>query len=83
MHTGMKIAWKSLKEHVIIIINFEQKEEVPLTNKRFESYAIKECHICKKKLVDKYTDDKKLHKVRDCCHYTAKHKEVLHIVCII
>ena len=40
-----------LKEHAMMIINFETKKIIPLTNKELESYASLEiCHISQKKL---------------------------------
>ena len=41
---------KDLKELGTEIINFEEKEMIPLTNKEIKSYEKqKVCHICKKK----------------------------------
>ena len=43
---------KDLKEFGTEIINFEEKEMIPLTNKEIKSYEKqKVCHICKKKFV--------------------------------
>ena len=44
--------WKDLKELGMEIINFEEKEMIPLTNKEIKSYEKqKVCHICKKSLL--------------------------------
>ena len=60
---------KDLKELGTEIINFEEKEMIPLTNKEIKSYEKqKVCHICKKE----FCDDKNNKKVRDHCHYTGK-----------
>ena len=41
---------KKLKEHAIKIINYKNKEMIPLNNKENKSYKEqKTCHICKEK----------------------------------
>ena len=61
--------FKDLKELGMKIINFEEKEMIPLRNKEIKSYEKqKVCHICKKE----FCDDKNNKKVRDHCHYTGK-----------
>ena len=76
-----------LKEHVNKIINYEMKAMIPLPNEEKGSYENLEiCHICEKEFcIDK--DNKKefklKQKVRDHCHYTGKHREVLLIVFVI
>ena len=51
------------------IINYEKKNIVPLTTKEKICYnKQKVCYICENEF-DK--SDKKYHKVRDHCHYTA------------
>ena len=49
---------KNLKERTMKIVNYEEKEMIPLTKEEKKSYQNQEaCHICKEKfLVDK--DDK-------------------------
>ena len=68
----MKVFCKILKEHVIIIINYEKKKIVPLTKeeKKAHRWAMK-YNICKEKF---RTDigDKEHYKVKDHCHYTGK-----------
>ena len=40
---------KKLKKHAIEIINCEEKEMIPLTEKETKSYEVQQlCHICKK-----------------------------------
>ena len=49
-----------------------------LTKEQQESYKnVKICYICKEKLEDKHTNDKKYRKVRNYCPY-MKDIEVLH-----
>ena len=60
------------------IINFEEKEMIPLTNKEIKSYEKQRvCHIYKKK----FCYDKNNKKVRDHCHYTGKFRGVAHSEC--
>ena len=57
------------------IINFEEKEMIPLANKEIKSYKKqKVCHISKKE----FCDDKNKKKVRDHCHYTRKIRRAAH-----
>ena len=47
------------------IINFEKKEMMPLTNEEYQPYLSQiNCHIFKKKLEQKYINDKNYHKYR-------------------
>ena len=71
---------KKLKEHAMEIINYEEKEMIPLTYEGNKSYKEqKTCHICKKFCMDKddenYTNRKK---VKDHCHYTGKFRGAAH-----
>ena len=60
------------------IINFEEKEMIPLINKELNFYEQqKVCHICKKK----FCYDKNKKKVRDHCHYTGKFRGAAHSEC--
>ena len=60
------------------IINFEEKEMIPLINKELKFYEQqKVCHICKKK----FCYDKNKKKVRDHCHYTGKFRGAAHSEC--
>ena len=70
---------KDLKELGTEIINFKEKEMIPLTNKEIKSYEKqKVCHICKKEFCN---DDKNKKKVRDHCHSTGKFRGVVHNIC--
>ena len=69
---------KDLKELGMEIINFEEKEMIPLTNKEIKSYEKqKVCHICKEKLCS----NKNKKKVRDHCHFTGKFRGATHSKC--
>ena len=68
---------KDLKEFGIEIINFEEKEMVPLTNKEINSYGKQKVyHICKKRFC--YDKNKKK---SDHCHYTGKFRGAAHSEC--
>ena len=70
---------KDVREHATKIINYEEKDMIPLTKKEEENYNNqKVCYICKKEF-DK--SDKKHHKVRDHCHYTGKYRGAAHNIC--
>ena len=69
---------KDLKELGTEIINFEEKEMIPLTNKEIKSYEKqKVCHICKKE----FCDDKNKKKGRDHCRDTRKVRGAAPSVC--
>ena len=76
---------KDLKEHTTKMINFKEKDMIPLTDKDIMSYGKqKVCHICKKGFCyDKNEKNKfKLYqKVRDHCHYTGKFRGAAHSIC--
>ena len=67
------------------MINFEEKEMIPLTNKEVKSYEKqKVCHIFEKEFCD--DKNKKIeydlyHKVRYHCRYTGKFREAAHNIC--
>ena len=67
---------KDLGEHAMKIINYEEKEMIPLTSKESKSYKKQEiCHICKKGFSANKNDKNAFrlyYKVRDYCHYTGK-----------
>ena len=70
-----------LRDHTMKIINYEQKEMIPITDKENKPYEKeKVCYVCKKEFS---TDDdkKKYHKVRDHCHYTRKLRGAAHNIC--
>ena len=69
---------KDLKELETEIINFEEKEMIPLTNNEIKSYEKqKVCHICK----EKFCNNKNKKKVRDHFHYTGKFRGAAHSEC--
>ena len=76
---------KGLKERVLKIINYDDKEIIPLTYEENEFYKKQEyCYICKKEFnTDK--NDKKVfklrHKVKNHCHYTGKYRRTAHNIC--
>ena len=76
---------KDLKKHVIKIINFKEKDMIPLTDEEIIYYEKQKlCHICKKEFCyDKNEKNKfKLYqKVRDHCHYTGKFRGAAHSIC--
>ena len=56
------------------VINFENKQMKLLTKEQQELYQnARICYICKKKIENKYSKDKKYCKVRDHCHYTGEY----------
>ena len=56
---------KELKEYRTEIINFEEKEMIPLTNKEIKSYEKQKLFHIRK---EKFCNDKNNKKVRDHCH---------------
>ena len=76
--------YKSLKEYATKIIDYKEKETIPLT--REENKFCKEqeaCHICKEKFcVDKDDENyKNKRKVKDHCYYTGKFRGAAHSKC--
>ena len=60
------------------IINSEEKEIIPLTNKESKSYEKRKvCHISE----EKFCDDKNKKKVKDHCHFTRKFRGADHSGC--
>ena len=73
----MKKFYKELREHATKIINYEEKEMIPLTKKEEKKYnKQKVCYICRKEF-NTDDNDKKYHKVKDHCHYTGKYRGVV------
>ena len=74
-----------VKKHTINIINFKEKEMIPLINNEDRSCEKqKKCHICQKGFwYDKNDENKfKLYqKVRDHCQYTGKFRGAAHSIC--
>ena len=66
------------------IINFEEKEMIPLTDYKTKYYEKqKYCHICKGKFCTNENDEKfeKYRKVMDHIHYTGKFRGAAHNIC--
>ena len=67
---------KDVRDHAMKIINYEEKEMIPLTDKETKPYEKqKVCYICKKEFSTDENDKntfKLYHKIRDHCHYTGK-----------
>ena len=76
---------KDLRDHAMKIINYEEKEMIPLTDKENKSYEKqKVCYICKKEFSTDENDKnafKLYHKVRDHCHYNGKFRGAAHSIC--
>ena len=76
---------KDLRDHAMKIINYKEKEMIPLTDKETKSYEKqKVCYICKKEFSTDENDKnafKLYHKVRDHCHYTGKFRGAAHSIC--
>ena len=72
------------------IINYKEKEMIPLTDKENKSHEEQEvCHMCKRKFGLGKNDEnedgdenfKKYQKVKDRCHYTRKFRGAAHRIC--
>ena len=76
---------EDLKKHTLEIINFKDKDMIPLTDKEIESYEKqKVCHICKKEFCydkNEKNEFKIYKKVRDHCHYTGRYRNAAHNIC--
>ena len=78
----MRKSCESLRDHAMKIINFKKKNMKLLTKDQQEPYENSNiCYICKKKLENKYLEDKKFHKVRDYCHYIGEYRGAAHCIC--
>ena len=77
---------KDLREHTMKIINFEEKEMIPLTDEENKSYKKQKLFfICKKEFNTDKNDKnaiKLYHNVRDHCPYTGKKEELLIVFAI-
>ena len=75
---------KKLKEHAMKIINYEEKEMIPLTDEENKYYEEQEaCNICTEKFCTNEDDEnyKNKKKVKDHCHYTRKFRGAAHSIC--
>ena len=75
---------KKLKECAMKIINYAEKEMIPLTKEEKKSNKKQEvCHIYEEKFcVDKDDENyKNRRKVKDHCHYTGKCRGACHSKC--
>ena len=55
---------------------------LPLTKEELKSYQdAKSCHICTKKSLKNFANDKNYQKVRDHCHFTGKYRGTRHSIC--
>ena len=72
----------SLKDHVsIIIIDYEQRKLIKLTEEEYEIHKNqKVCYICNKDF-STYDEDKNYYKVRNYCKFTGKHQGSCHKIC--
>ena len=74
-----------LKELRKKIINFEEKEIIPLTDSENKFHeAQKNCHICQKEFCCHENEKKKFkiyQKVGEHCHYTGKPRAEAHSIC--
>ena len=77
---------EGIRDHAMKIINYEEKEVVPLTDKENKSYEKQRvCYICKKEISTDENDKnafKLYHKVIDHCHCTADLEELLIVFAI-
>ena len=76
---------KELRDHAMKIINYEEKEMIPLTDKEDQSYEKpKVCYIYKKEFSTDENDKdafKLQDKVRDHFHYNGKFRGAAHSIC--
>ena len=76
---------EDLKKHAVKVINFKEKDMIPLTDKEIIYYEKQNlCHICKKEFCyDKNEKNKfKIYQeVKDHCHYIGKFRGVAHSIC--
>ena len=74
-----------LKELATKIINYEEKEMIPLTDNENKLHnEQEECHICQKEFYYDKNEKKKFklyQKVRNHCHFTGKIRGAAHSIC--
>ena len=76
---------KKLKDNAMEIINYEEKEMMPLTDKENKSYKKQKVgYICKKEFCydeNKENEFKLYQKFRDHFYYTEKFREAAYSIC--
>ena len=75
---------KKLKKRAMKILNYEEKEMIPLIYEENKSYKVqKACDICERMFcMDKDDENyKNKRKVKDHCHYTGKFRGAAHSKC--
>ena len=81
----MERVCKELRDHAVKIINYEEKEMIPLTDRENKSDGEqKVCYICNKEFCTDKNDKnefKLYHKARDHCHCTGKFRGAAHSIC--
>ena len=74
-----------LKEFAKKIVNYEEKDMIPLTDSENKFYEEQEeCHICQNEFCYDKNEKKKFklyQKVRDHCHDTGKFRGAAHSIC--
>ena len=72
---------KDLEEHATKIINYEEKEMIPLTKEEEKIHSRqKKCYICKKRFSTDDNNGVALNKAKYHCHYTGKYRGVAHVI---
>ena len=75
---------KKLKEQALKIINYEEKEMIPLTKEENNFYDEQEiCYICKEKFCIDKNDKNSINKknVKDHCYYTGRFRGAANNIC--
>ena len=71
----------SLRDHVLKIINYEQKDLIKLTEEEYENHKNqKVCYICNKEF-SAYNEDKNYYKAKNYCKFTGKYQGSFHEIC--
>ena len=78
----MKEFCSSLREHATNILNFENKQILPLTKEelRLHQHA-RSYSICGERILQKLAKNKKYPKVRHHCHYKGKYRGLTPNIC--